>query len=229
MPGCRFCRIHSGLAAWSDCLLALPDFGIGRLLGGSLFVCGRRRTGLLCAIGLRLPDRYGRGQLGVRQTDRRSAYESEAGSGSGRRCGIRTCVRTYLPDPGLCCSGYACKCQTSAGLARVDFRAGTQFELVRSSVLRAVLDAVSGPGLSLSLARKYACCSRYRAEGKASAKTGGHGMKALWAGLGASALLTGLATAVYATRVEPRRYRLEKLTVTADGACSSARPLKILH
>jgi len=54
-------------------------------------------------------------------------------------------------------------------------------------------------------------------------------MKALWAGLGASALLAGLATAVYATRVDPRRYRLEKLTVTTDGACSPARPLKILH
>jgi len=54
-------------------------------------------------------------------------------------------------------------------------------------------------------------------------------MKALWVGLGASALLTGLAAAVYATRVEPRRYRLERLTVTAGGASPSAQPLKILH
>src|SRR5262249_19649935 len=57
----------------------------------------------------------------------------------------------------------------------------------------------------------------------------GNRMKALWVGLGASALLAGLAAAVYATRVEPRRYRLERVTVTADGATPSAQPLKILH
>lgn len=54
-------------------------------------------------------------------------------------------------------------------------------------------------------------------------------MRGVLVGMGASALLAGLAAGVYAACVEPRRYRLETLTVTATGACRPAAPLKVLH
>lgn len=45
-----------------------------------------------------------------------------------------------------------------------------------------------------------------------------------WKGVAASLFLAGLGASVYATRVEPRRYRLETMIVTADGGTLQREP-----